>query len=716
MNLLALPAWLVWPLMHLAAVLALLAGALLALGIFSARRGWEPRCRRCAHDLRSADPTTRSCPECGADLTRAHAVIGGSRRVRPIVTALGAVALSLAIAAAVWLDERGTARVRLWLAMRTPVADLVDSVFQQDEHAALAANALGELLGVANALSPQGGARMLPSGALLDGVVEAARRSELPSRTPMSAVFGRMQFPVDQLDDAEIARLVELAADELIASEGARSTLYRMAEIAAFGDGTVDVRAEVTARLQRTEEGRRALALRPTVDGPATSGRIARVSIASALDSLSARNGSFDHAEPSTLVLESAVLEPLEGGPPRALSVANGDAHFADGGGLQATLLLDAPPGGYRLRMRGVLAPAALLPSATPFPGRWESESAITPEAARALEGATEYEGSCELEVVEPALRERIFTDDDDAIAHAASAFARCAIRVIRGEKSLDYRMLGGAASADASIAMVVTVVQDDASEVVAEFSCGAGSFSASGGPLPARIDGARPFDLVLEPIGFRESTGSRALDDPRDGGSRSAIGVGVGPPAVWARFILRYPKATDTPEVVVERLPLEPGSITPRTDAATRAAVEAWVAGLQPASGRDRSPLPSRMKRSFSVLSARSPGSDRDSSRIRAPWPADLQLSGWLELASGDRLVGETIAWSGVPSASVRLPAMSAVTAIDDAAPVAIRYRPDARVLRVARREAADHLAIPFELVFPPEGGRIVLRWLDGE
>ena len=52
MNLLALPSWLLWPLAHLAAVLALVAGALLALGFFSARRGWEPRCRRCAHDLR----------------------------------------------------------------------------------------------------------------------------------------------------------------------------------------------------------------------------------------------------------------------------------------------------------------------------------------------------------------------------------------------------------------------------------------------------------------------------------------------------------------------------------------------------------------------------------------------------------------------------------------------------------------------------------------
>jgi hypothetical protein len=61
-------------------------------------------------------------------------------------------------------------------------------------------------------------------------------------------------------------------------------------------------------------------------------------------------------------------------------------------------------------------------------------------------------------------------------------------------------------------------------------------------------------------------------------------------------------------------------------------------------------------------------------------------------------------------------MPVMNAVTALDADAPVAIRHRPDARVLRSATRQVVDHLALPFELVFPPEGGPIVLRWLDGE
>lgn len=716
MNLLALPAWILWPLAHLAAVLALVAGALLALGFFSARRGWEPRCRRCAHDLRSTDPATGSCPECGADLGRRGAVIAGSRRVRPAMAAIGFAILALSVASAVWLDERGVQRLRLWLAMKTPVADLVDSLWLQDGNAPLAGNALAELLGVSGALSPQGGERTLASGALLDAVVEVARRCESAGRAPMTAVLARMQFPLDQLDDAELARLVDLAVDELVASEGARATFYRMAEIAGFSNGTVDVRAEVTARLQRTEEGRRALALRPTTDGSTESGRVARFTLASALDSVSAQSsGWMDDSGMPALILEEAVLEPRDGGPARALAVASGDWRSGDGPGLHATLLLDAPPGVYRLRLRGVLAPTALLPSNfAVLPGQGDDARGITPDAARALDGAADYAGSCEVEIVEPALPERAQTDDEAAIAHAAAALARSPIRVERGMKTLDYRALGLVATAESSIAMVASVVQDGATDFVAEFSASAGRFSATGGAIPERIDGARPFEIVLEPIGYRAVTGSTVSDGRGGGGPRSSADAAAGPPALWARFILRYPKATDMPEVVVERLALEGEAITPRTDDATRAAVEAWVAALQPVSARAIAPMPARFARSFSVLSSWTPATTRAQSRPRAPWPDSLQLAGWFELSCGGRLVGETIAWSGAPSESVRLPAMNAVTTLDPEAPVVIRYRPDARVLRASTRLATDHLAVPFELVLPPEGGRITLRWLD--
>ena len=123
---------------------------------------------------------------------------------------------------------------------------------------------------------------------------------------------------------------------------------------------------------------------------------------------------------------------------------------------------------------------------------------------------------------------------------------------------------------------------------------------------------------------------------------------------------------------------------------------------------------MPARFARSFGVLSSWTPATTRGQSRPRAPLPDSLQLAGWFELSCGGRLVGETIAWSGAPSESVRFPAMNAVTTLDPEAPVVIRYRPDARVLRASTRLAADHLAVPFELVFPPEGGRIALRWLD--
>lgn len=710
MNLLALPEWIIWPLAHLAMLLAFGAGVLLALGFFSARRGWEPRCRRCAHDLRSIGPATASCPECGADLSRAEAVITGGRRVRPLLAALGGVVLVLAIAAAVWLDERGTQRLRLWLAMQTPVADLVESVFLQDPDWPRAADALAGLLGEPNSLSPQGGPRLLASGELLDGVVEAARRGEASGRAPISAVLARIQFPLPSLDDAELAQLVDLAVDELVASEGARSTLYRMAEVAGSAGRMADVRAEVTARLQQTEAGRRALALRPVGDGPTESGRVARFRLASALDPISPDPfGWMDGREVSVLVLEEAVLEPLAGGAARGLSVARGDLRFDDGAAPHANLLLDAPPGAYRLRLRGVLAPPELLPStARSSPERRGAAPEITPDAARALEGAVEYEGSCEVTLVEPALpKRRAFTAKDEAIAHAATAFAQCAIRVESGIKTLDARAIGKAATQEASIAMIATVMQDGESEFVAEFSAtAAGAFSRSGGSIPDWVDGTRPFEIVLEPIGSRDDLSSGFSEDRWDGSARSVDPAVSEPAAIWARFILRYPKVTGLPEVIVERIALGDGAIASRDDETTRAAVEEWVAGLPAA------PASMGMAQSFGMRAPWTAATRRAASR--AVWPADLRLAGWFELWCGDRLVGETTAWSGVPSARASIPALKAVTNLDDGMPVVIRYRPDARVLRASTQQSADHLAVPFELVFPPEGGPVGLRWLD--
>ena len=66
-------------------VLAFVAGTIIAQAIWGGRRGWTPTCRKCGHDLRGVTADTASCPECGADLSRAGAVRTGRARVRPVL-------------------------------------------------------------------------------------------------------------------------------------------------------------------------------------------------------------------------------------------------------------------------------------------------------------------------------------------------------------------------------------------------------------------------------------------------------------------------------------------------------------------------------------------------------------------------------------------------------------------------------------------------------
>src|SRR5262245_1531846 len=66
------------------AVILLSLGSLvwLLLELFPRRRGNTPHCRRCRYNLtglNATDPAAR-CPECGALLTRAAAVVQGERR------------------------------------------------------------------------------------------------------------------------------------------------------------------------------------------------------------------------------------------------------------------------------------------------------------------------------------------------------------------------------------------------------------------------------------------------------------------------------------------------------------------------------------------------------------------------------------------------------------------------------------------------------------
>lgn len=78
-----------------------LAGGLAGLGLLTiGLRGTlsdrHPVCRRCRYDLIGIWPSAASCPECGADLTRARSLRRGNRRRRPSLLVYGCGLLTVA--------------------------------------------------------------------------------------------------------------------------------------------------------------------------------------------------------------------------------------------------------------------------------------------------------------------------------------------------------------------------------------------------------------------------------------------------------------------------------------------------------------------------------------------------------------------------------------------------------------------------------------------
>jgi hypothetical protein len=115
-------AWLWHLLGFLPLVVAFVAGAVLWSALFGVK-GWNPRCRRCGHDLRqSLDAST--CQECGANLARRGAVRAGTSTLRPGRLALGFALVGLVTALATPALLPPTT-IRQWLADLVPLDALL---------------------------------------------------------------------------------------------------------------------------------------------------------------------------------------------------------------------------------------------------------------------------------------------------------------------------------------------------------------------------------------------------------------------------------------------------------------------------------------------------------------------------------------------------------------------------------------------------------------
>lgn len=754
MNYLLVPAWLFEALQYTSLALGLGAGALLALGLAGARRGWEPRCRRCTHDLRAVDPSTGACPECGADLARPGAVRAGRRRVRSVVVSTGALLLALAGLAAWKLDAAGVRALRGALVASMPTQPLVEALFEGGE---LQPTIRAELHRRAGS---QGAHRTLASGELLDALLRATDRCEEAGRKPLAAALQSDAFILlAELDDAERTRLIELAVEELIATGGARMTRYQLALCTqrASTDGT-DVAASVLDRLGATPEGRRILGMRMNVTGPLVSGAVERIALVDTLPLPPSRRNTDSDESVFGFVFGEAALESLDGAVRRPLvRVAKDGFERMRREDPCCDLLIDAPPGKYRLTMKGVLAKSVLLPRGG---GPFEAEPTLSIDDALALEGARPFEGTSEVEIGPPVASGRVFTDAPSAVERVAGQLANCRIKVLGGDAWLDLdsltergrgaRRSGGQAKAEPApgMALLFSAAQAGRTWRLGALTMWGGGYSSGIGSLPDELELTEPFKLIAEPQTAWNQSGERVrlTSGGRSGGATPAATF------VWATFTLRFDDASKEPQVEVTGPPLAPATGTARSDDAARNAIAGWVATLGGDAGtsesaamgagaidgrstgtkstglkstgsrvlgkRSRRDGEPPVARTLDLLGAVNLAAQADgsiSAETGVAWPTDLVLSGWVELRNGDRLAAPVQPVFGALGRGGMPAALTPVFAVPDDAPLTVRYTPDAGVGAADGSGPFGYLGAGFEVRFASATSKAELAWLDG-
>lgn len=724
MNFLLIPAWVFEALQYAAVPLALAAGALLAIAFLTARRGWEPRCRRCAHDLRSVKPSVGACPECGADLSKPDAVRTGRRRVRPVVATLGFALLALTAGAAWKLNAAGTRVLRGRLVSSMPLQSLVDALFEGGETGMLAQGALVQN-GVLSVKTP----RDLESGALLDAVLHAADRCEETGRRPLAVVLqSDARALLGKLDNAEIDTLVAIAADELVASGGMKMSRYQIALAIQRPTGEpTGLWNRIIDRLNATAEGRRVLAPQLATDGELSSGAAELISLMQPLrPKAGALSGGMTGESTVTFVCGEALLESADGSVRRPLAVLPRQRRAGAGSNdPTCELLIDAPPGKYRLTAKGALAKTVLLPRAD---SSFEAPPAISVEDALKLEGSTPYDGSCEVVVRAPTVDARRFVNDEDTITRATRLLSGCKIETRSGRASVALDSITGVLRARRSqsdeipppLSLHFSARQGEKTWRLGSFTSSDAGYSGGMGSLSEELVLSEPFELIAVPLTAANANGSRA--SARSTGSRSERSEDAAT-YPWATFTLKFESATKQPTVEVTNMPFGPSTGTGRDDDATRRAIAAWVASI-PATKQDHfatsepdaQPPQARTVR----LNAGTRFRKGEDGRTLIPyldfdWPAELHFAGWFELWSGDRLAAPARPVFGALAADFSLPSMTPVFPVADDAMLVVRFQPDARVGSADGSGPFAFVSAPFEVRFASLTAAPELVWLDG-
>ncbi len=724
MNYLLVPAWVFHALQYAAVPLALAAGALLAIGFFSARRGWEPRCRRCAHDLRSADPTKGACPECGADLARIGAVQAGRRRTRPIVAGAGFALLGLTALTAWKLDAAGARMLRGSLVASMPTQTLVDALFEGGDQQPLILSALQQRVGA------NGATRVLPSGELLDAILRAADRCEEPGRRPLSVVLqSDVRNLLGRLDQAETNALVDRAVQELVESDGTKMSRYLVAlALESQGRDDAGLWEKITDKLNATPEGRRVTALRPTTDGQVVAGAVEQITLKPPLPTKNPRfTMGVKDENALTFVFGEATLESIDGAPRRSLAlVPKPRVGISNRDDPSCELLIDAPPGAYRLKLTGVMARSVLLPRVASV---FDAPPPVSVEDAMKLEGSLAFDGSCEMTVVAQSPPVRRFSNEDHLVERAAKSLASCRISRQNGSASIDIDALLGTRQIRSNVkeepapamALQFSARQGGKTWRLGELTASGGGYSSGIGSLPREIVLSEPFELIAEPL-TAANAGSSGATMRRTSGRRGGTGASVETTYVWATYALKFADATKAPEVVITPMPLVTTTATARSDDATRKLVEGWASALGNGAGQFSSMLRrggrEPIARTIDLNSGakyRSSGEGEEAVLDLAfAWDKGLYFSGWFELWSGDRLAMSVEPYFGSPAGGTAPPSLTPVFPVANDSVLIVRYRPDERVGIADASGPFAYVSAPFELRFASSASAAELVWLD--
>lgn len=695
MNYLAIPEVVWLGLGWLPLALAALGGIGLAGGLWGARRGWEPRCRRCGHDLRGLAHDARACPECGADLTRANAVHAGRRRVRATRVALALLVLAGSVAGQMLLANGGVTRLRTSLVARMPAEDLVFEILSRGSSAELAQSTLAAQLMAAPT-------RQMPSGELLDALLAAGRRYEEAGLGPMAAGLQLADVLAMRLDDPERTRLAELAVAELLGSGGAKRALLGFAEQVARRQTPmqVDVWALIVERLAQTPEGRELLLPEPVVRSAASGERIV-VDFQSMVDSSPGAPRSLGFArrrsKESADLAQYVAVERVEFRPedPSASSIElfpiPEEQRATIHGSQTLELLADLPPGRGTLVLKGLTVPQSKGPSGDGFGAGFGPR--MQAARARAIEGARPYERAVEIEVAAPVARTVRLDVDATRIEAMRDDLTRSEIRTRAGWGATIELELDGtsrnAAPASAYAFDVEIEQQGRPRAAVGTVSGSGGGRSTTGGQFPEDVDLARPFRIILTPNVAAALQRSETVE------------------LLWARFEMSFSELDAVPVVTSVALPDRAGTfIVSLTGPAIEARLEALAARLPPPS------LDVRGAGQVVIWPTPTWTDEHDAGQVEPDPFADLRFCGTFEARVGDRLAAPPRRWIGPlgldhgPGLGLEL-----IAGLMQRGPLVVRYEPDPALCPADPSGELRYVGVPFELVYRTPDAAPTLR-----